>query len=70
VHAQDVAPENDLRERMTCRDDALRLLSSDSFRATGGTHGDWDTYDRAMAEERRAAVLIAPRRGCTNPQAS
>jgi PPOX class probable F420-dependent enzyme len=48
--------------------DALRLLLRDIFRAAGGTHDDWDTYDRVMAEERRAAVLITPRRVYTNPQ--
>jgi PPOX class probable F420-dependent enzyme len=48
--------------------EALRLLLRDIFRAAGGTHDDWDTYDRVMAEERRAAVLIAPRRSYTNPQ--
>jgi PPOX class probable F420-dependent enzyme len=44
--------------------DATRLpqLLQDVFRAAGGTHDDWDTYDRVMAEERRAAVLIVPRR--------
>jgi PPOX class probable F420-dependent enzyme len=44
--------------------DAARLpqLLQDVFRAAGGTHDDWDTYDRVMAEERRAAVLILPRR--------
>jgi len=47
----------------------LRWLLRDIFRAAGGTHGDWDTYDRVMAEERRAAVLITPRRTYTNPQA-
>jgi hypothetical protein len=40
--------------------EALRLLWRDIFRAGGGTHDDWDTYDRVMAEERRAAVLITP----------
>nr|WP_202896992.1 TIGR03618 family F420-dependent PPOX class oxidoreductase [Actinopolymorpha pittospori] len=50
--------------------EALRLLLRDIFRAAGGTHNDWDTYDRTMAEERRAAVLIAPRRVYTNPQTS
>jgi PPOX class probable F420-dependent enzyme len=29
------------------------------FRGAGGTHEDWDAYDRAMAAERRAAVFIA-----------
>jgi PPOX class probable F420-dependent enzyme len=47
--------------------EALRLLLRDIFRAAGGTHDDWDTYDRVMAEERRAAVLITPRRVYTNP---
>jgi PPOX class probable F420-dependent enzyme len=32
------------------------------FTAAGGTHDDWPTYDRVMAEERRAAVLISPER--------
>ena len=42
--------------------DALRRLLRDVFVAAGGTHDDWDTYDRTLAEERSAAVLIAPRR--------
>ena len=50
--------------------DALRLLLREIFRAAGGTHDDWDTYDRVMADERRAAVLIAPRRVYPNPQTS
>jgi PPOX class probable F420-dependent enzyme len=37
------------------------------FRAAGGTHDDWDTYDRTMAEERRAAVLVTPTRVYANP---
>jgi len=36
------------------------------FRAAGGTHDDWPTYDRVMAEERRAAVLISPERVYSN----
>jgi len=47
--------------------EALRTLLRNIFRAAGGTHDDWDTYDRVMAEERRAAVLVAPRRSYTNP---
>jgi PPOX class probable F420-dependent enzyme len=47
--------------------EALRILLRDIFRSAGGTHEDWDTYDRVMAEERRAAVLVAPRRTYTNP---
>jgi PPOX class probable F420-dependent enzyme len=42
--------------------EALRLLLRDVFRAAGGTHEDWDVYDRVMAEERRAAVLVVPAR--------
>jgi hypothetical protein len=30
------------------------------FTAAGGTHDDWATYDRVMAEERRTAVLVRP----------
>jgi hypothetical protein len=43
------------------------MLLRDVFRAAGGTHDDWDAYDRAMADERRAAVLITPTRTYTNP---
>jgi PPOX class probable F420-dependent enzyme len=50
--------------------EALRLLLRDIFTAAGGTHDDWDTYDRVMAEERRAAVLITPGRVYTNPRTS
>jgi hypothetical protein len=39
------------------------------FQAAGGTHEDWDEYDRVMATERRAAVLIHPVRVVTNPTA-
>ena len=46
---------------------ALRRLLRDVFRAAGGTHDDWAGYDRAMAEERRATVLVTPRRIYTNP---
>ena len=48
-------------------DEGLRVLLQDVFRAAGGTHDDWDEYDRAMADERRAAVLIIPTRTYTNP---
>ncbi len=42
--------------------DQLRLLLREVFTAAGGTHDDWDEYDRVMAAERRAVVLIAPTR--------
>jgi PPOX class probable F420-dependent enzyme len=38
--------------------DALRLLLREIFTAAGGTHEDWDAYDKVMAAERRAAVLL------------
>lgn len=50
--------------------DALRLLLRDIFTAAGGTHDDWEAYDRVMTEGRRAAVLITPSRVYTNPQTS
>ena len=33
--------------------DQLRLLLREVFTAAGGTHDDWDDYDRTMAEQRR-----------------
>ena len=32
------------------------------FQAAGGTHDDWDEYDRVMAQERRTAVFVEPSR--------
>jgi PPOX class probable F420-dependent enzyme len=40
----------------------LRLLRREIFTAAGGTHDDWDEYDRVMERERRAAVLVTPAR--------
>ena len=40
----------------------LPLLLREIFTAAGGEHDDWDAYDRVMAEQRRAAVLITPTR--------
>lgn len=45
----------------------LRLLLRDIFTAAGGTHDDWDTYDRVMRDERRTAVLVSPTRVYPNP---
>ena len=44
----------------------LRLLLRQVFTAAGGTHDDWDAYDRAMAEQRRTAVLFTPTRIYSN----
>ena len=38
-----------------------RLIRS-IFVAAGGTHQDWDEFDRVMAAEGRTAVLVAPER--------
>ena len=40
----------------------LRRLLREVFEAAGGTHDDWDEYDRVMRDERRAAVLVTPTR--------
>jgi PPOX class probable F420-dependent enzyme len=37
------------------------------FSSAGGTHDDWDEYDRVMAEQRRLAVLVSPERVYSNP---
>lgn len=36
------------------------------FRSAGGTHDDWDEFDRVMAAERRTAVLVHPERILSN----
>ncbi|MBX7431399.1 TIGR03618 family F420-dependent PPOX class oxidoreductase [Mycobacterium sp. Y57] len=46
--------------------EALARLLRDVFSAAGGTHDDWDEYDRIMREQRRTAVLIAPTRIYSN----
>ena len=38
--------------------DALPGVLRAEFAAAGGTHGNWEDYDRVMAEERRTAVLV------------
>jgi PPOX class probable F420-dependent enzyme len=44
----------------------LRLLLRAVFVAAGGTHDDWDAYDRTMAEQHRTVVLVAPDRIYSN----
>jgi PPOX class probable F420-dependent enzyme len=46
--------------------DQLRLLLRAVFSAAGGTHDDWDEYDRVMAEQRRTVVLVTPDRVYSN----
>jgi PPOX class probable F420-dependent enzyme len=40
----------------------VRVLLREVFEAAGGTHDNWDEYDRVMRDERRAAVLVTPTR--------
>ncbi len=47
--------------------DAIPTLLRDVFEAAGGTHDDWDEYDRVMAAEGRTAVLVRPERIVSNP---
>jgi len=42
--------------------DGLAELLRQVFRAAGGEHDDWATYDAVMAAERRTAVLVTPER--------
>ena len=44
----------------------IRVLLRDVFTAAGGTHDNWDEYDRVMADERRVAVFVAPERVYSN----
>lgn len=40
----------------------LRMLRREIFTAAGGSHDDWDEYDRVMESQGRAAVLVTPTR--------
>lgn len=42
--------------------DGVRRLLRDVFTAAGGSHDDWDGYDRVMRDERRVAVFVRPER--------
>jgi PPOX class probable F420-dependent enzyme len=44
----------------------LRVLLRDVFTAAGGTHDDWDEYDRVMREDGRVAVFVTPERITSN----
>ncbi|RCV50904.1 pyridoxamine 5'-phosphate oxidase family protein [Marinitenerispora sediminis] len=56
----DLVGHDDPREGVDT--ERLRLLLREVFTAAGGSHDDWDAYDRAMAADRRTAVLIRPDR--------
>ncbi len=40
----------------------IRLLLREIFVSAGGTHDDWEEYDRTMRDQRRTAVLVTPDR--------
>ncbi|WP_433306357.1 TIGR03618 family F420-dependent PPOX class oxidoreductase [Actinoplanes sp. CA-030573] len=42
--------------------EGLRLLLREIFTAAGGTHDNWDEYDRTMRDQHRTAVLVTPTR--------
>jgi PPOX class probable F420-dependent enzyme len=46
--------------------DRVPGLLRDVFTAAGGQHDNWAEYDRVMADERRAVVLIQPTRITSN----
>ena len=46
--------------------ESLRLLRREVFVAAGGTHDNWEDYDRTMAEQRRTVVLVSPSRLYSN----
>lgn len=44
----------------------LRVMLRNIFTAAGGTHDDWDGYDRTMLEQHRTAVFVKPSRIYSN----
>ena len=44
----------------------LRTLIREVYSAAGGTHDDWDEFDRVMAAEGRTVVLVEPTRVYSN----
>ncbi|MEM7142706.1 MAG: TIGR03618 family F420-dependent PPOX class oxidoreductase [Actinomycetota bacterium] len=40
----------------------LAQVLRDVFVAAGGSHDDWDEYDRVMADEGRVAIFVEPAR--------
>ena len=44
----------------------LPTLLRQIFTAAGGTHDDWDEFDRVMAEEQRLAIFVAAERTIGN----
>ena len=63
--AVDLAGPDDARDGIDA--ERLRMLLREIFTAAGGTHDDFDTYDRVMREERRTAVFVHPDRVYASP---
>jgi len=42
--------------------ETMRRLLRELYVIAGGTHDDWETYDRVVREEQRAAVVMVPER--------
>ena len=42
--------------------DELRQAFREVYRSISGEHPDWDEYDRAMVEDRRAVVIVVSER--------
>lgn len=57
-HSELVGPDG--TGRGGWNNEELGLLLRAVFTAAGGTHDDWDAYDRAMRDEGRVAVLVEP----------
>jgi PPOX class probable F420-dependent enzyme len=62
-HAQLIGPDDPAD---TIEPDRLRLLLREVFISAGGTHDDWDAYDRVMVEQGRTAVFVTPTRLYSN----
>jgi hypothetical protein len=45
---------------------SIAALVREIYRAAGGTHDDWEEFDRVMAEDRRTAAYVAAARVSSN----
>lgn len=50
--------------------EAIRVLLREIFIAAGGTHSDFEEYDRVMAEDGRTAIFVSPDRIIGNAPSS
>ena len=42
--------------------ETMRRLLRELYVVAGGTHDDWETYDRVVRKERRAVAVVVPER--------